>query len=376
MNKVRESRGSRRTIVFCSNTAWNLVNFRGPIIAALSGDGHRIIAAAAPDGSVEKLHELGAEFRPVRLKASSRNPLDDLRLLASLVSLLRQERPSALLTFTIKPNIYGTLAARMAGVPAVATVSGLGSAFLAGGRTGRIIDGLYRLGLAGASAVFFQNGDDRDLFLGRQLVRPDQVRMVAGSGVDVDRFRIAGRPDNDRPTFLLISRMLWDKGVGEYAAAARLLAGRDPKPRFVMVGGAGVDNPSAVPSSELERWANDGIVEYLGAMADVRPAIAAADCVVLPSYREGVPRSLLEAAAMGRPLIATDVPGCREVVRDGVNGFLCKAKSAQSLADAVSRIADLSAEERQAMGLEGRKLVETKFAVSNVVEAYRSELCL
>jgi glycosyltransferase involved in cell wall biosynthesis len=365
---------SRPTVIFCSNTAWNLANFRGAIIEALVADGWRVVAAASPDGTEHRLRALGAEFHAIPIKASSRNPANDLRLLLSLLVLLRKERPAALLTFTIKPNIYGALAARLAGVKVIATVSGLGSAFLAGGKTARLIDGLYRLGFAGASCVFFQNGDDRDLFLGRRLVRSDQARMVPGSGVDLDRFDVADYPGNDRPSFLLIARMLWDKGVGEFAAAARLFADREPRPRFVMVGGAGVDNPSAVPSSELERWSHDGLVEYLGPMDDVRPAIAAADCVVLPSYREGVPRSLLEAAAMGRPLIATNVPGCRDVVEDGVNGFLCAQKSAESLADAVRRMADLPIHERKGMGARGREMVEEKFAVSNVVAAYRTEL--
>jgi glycosyltransferase involved in cell wall biosynthesis len=370
-----ESAG-RPILMFCSNTAWNLANFRGPLIASLAADGCRVIAAAAADGTEDRLLELGAEFHPLPVKASSRNPLHELRFLASIVALLRRERPSALLTFTIKANIYGTMAARLAGVRAIATVSGLGSAFLAGGVMARMIDALYKIGFARASLVFFQNADDRDLFLARRLVSAQQVRMVPGSGVDLDRFKAVDLPANERPSFLLVSRMLWDKGVGEFAEAARLLADRSSRPRFAMVGGAGVDNPSAVPTSDLKRWADNGIVEYLGTKDDVRPAIAAADCVVLPSYREGVPRSLLEAAAMGRPLIATDVPGCREVVEDGVNGFLCEPRSAQSLADAIGRMADLSADERKVMGERGRKLVESRFAVSNVVAAYRAELVI
>ena len=373
-NETARAGNGRRTIVFSSNTAWNLANFRGPIIAALVADGLRVIAAAAADGTESKLAELGAEFWPIPVEAASRNPLHDLRLFLSFLALFRKERPAALLTFTVKPNVYGTIAGRLAGVRCIATVSGLGSAFLAGGLTANILDRLYRLAFKGADAVFFQNDDDRNLFLQRNLVDARQVRRVPGSGVDLDRFKLAELPNGARPVFLLIARMLRDKGVAEFIEAARLLSERRPAPRLVMVGGAGVDNPSAVPFSEIERWVDDGMIEYAGAMEDVRPAIAAADCVVLPSYREGLPRSLLEGSAMGRPLIATDVPGCRDVVEDGVNGFLCAPRSAESLAEAIRRMADLSPKQRAAMGRQSRRKVESAYSVSQVVAAYRTEL--
>lgn len=365
---------SPKTVVVCANTAWNLANFRRPLIQSLLADGLRVVASAASDGTEHRLAELGAEFHALPIEASSRNPLADLRLLAALLLLLRRERPTALLTFTIKPNIYGPLAARLAGVRAIATVSGLGSAFLAGGATASLIDRLYRFALKRAQAVFFQNDDDRDLFLARGLVKQGQVRRVAGSGIDLNRFQVADLPSIDAPVFLLIGRLLWDKGVGEFVAAARILTAQYPAARFRLLGGVGVDNPSAVTISELERWAGDGTIDYLAETDDVRPAIAAADCVVLPSYREGLPRSLLEGAAMGRPLIASDVPGCRDVVDDRVNGFLCAPRSASALAEAMARMAALSADERRQMGLRGREKIEREFAESKVVAAYRSEL--
>ena len=361
-------------IVLCSNTAWNLVNFRGPIIAALVADGRRVIAAAAPDGTEAKLAELGAEFHPLPVEAASRNPLHDIRLFLSLAALLRKTRPSVLLTFTVKPNIYGTLAARLARVRAIATVSGLGSAFLGGGKTAKLVERLYRLAFKDADSIFFQNDEDRNLFLERKLVSPAQVHRVPGSGVDLDEFRICELPGAESPVFVLIGRMLRDKGVTEFVEAARLLSGMKPAPRFVMVGGSGVDNPSAVPISEIERWVSEGTIEYAGVMDDVRPAIEAADCVVLPSYREGLPRSLLEGAAMGRPLIASDVPGCRDVVEHGVNGYLCAPRSSEALADAMRMMADLSAEERTAMGLRGHEKIKKTFAVSRVIAAYQAEL--
>ena len=360
--------------MICANTAWNLANFRAPLIASLVADGHRVIAAAARDGAESRLVALGAEFHDLPVQPSGRNPLADLRLLASIARLLAAERSAILMTFTIKPNIYGALAARLTGNATLATVSGLGSAFLAGGRTGRLIDRLYRLGLGRAKAVFFQNDDDRDLFLERRLVTGPQVRRVSGSGVDVDHFALAQPTANARPVFLFIGRLLWDKGVREYVEAARLVAESGVEAEFRMVGECGVDNPSAVPLSQVERWAADGTITYLGPTDDVRGAIAAADCVVLPSYREGLPRSLLEGAAMGRPLIASDVPGCRDVVVDGDTGFLCAPRSPHDLAAAIRRMDALAPAERRAMGLRARGKIEREFAVDRVVAAYRMEL--
>lgn len=318
--------------------------------------------------------EMGARFHPLPVAAASRNPFADLKLLGALTRLMRQNRPAAVLSFTIKPNIYATLAARLTGARALATISGLGSAFLAGGATGRLIDALYRLGLAKADAVFFQNADDRDLFLKRGLVRPGQVRRVAGSGIDLERFASGPLPGNVPLVFLFVGRLLRDKGVLELVEAARRLRAGGVDCEFRIVGECGVDNPSAVPISDVERWAADGIIRYLGPSDDVRAQIAQSDCVVLPSYREGVPRSLLEAAAMGRPLIATDVPGCREVVDHGRNGFLCNARSAESLAEAIKTMACLTATDRARMGRESRTKAEREFAVERVIAAYRSEL--
>ena len=368
--------GLRRTVVICANTAWNLANFRAPLIASLLADGHRVIAAAAADGSESKLRGLGAEFRSLPVQSSGRNPLADLRLLAAITRLLAGEPSAQLMTFTIKPNIYGALAARLTGNRTLATISGLGSAFLAGGLTGHLIDRLYRLGLGGARAVFFQNDEDRDLFVERRLVRADQIRRVPGSGIDLTAFAAMPLPGGAAPVFLFIGRLLLDKGVREFVEAARLVKASGHQAQFRMLGECGVDNPSAVPFSEVERWSADGTINYLGSAEDVRGSIAEADCIVLPSYREGVPRSLLEGAAMGRPLIATDVAGCRDIVEEASNGFLCEPRSAGALADAIRRMVELAPAERQAMGRRARAKVEREFAVERVVAAYRRELAL
>ena len=344
-----------------SNSAWNLANFRRPVIEALIAAGHRVIAAAPADGHEAALTAFGAEFRPLKMSSAGTSPVEDSRLLLQCTKLIRAERPDLFLGFTAKPNIYGTIAARLCGVGVIATISGLGSAFLKGGVLGRTLLGLYRLALGGARTVMFQNPADRDLFVARRIVRPDQARLVAGSGVDLVRFAPVEKADDGQFRFLLIARLLRDKGIVEFVEAARQLRARHPKARFQLLGGGGGDNPSAVPDAELERWAAESIVELLGANDDVRPFIAAADCVVLPSYREGLPRSLLEGSAMARPLIASDVPGCSHVVEDGVTGLLCEVRSADSLAAAMERMINLAVADRAAMGAAGRRKVEAEF---------------
>lgn len=361
-------------MLVASNTAWNLAHFRQPVIERLLAEGYAVIAAAAPDNSVERLRALGCEFRALPVDSGGRSPLNDFRLLAAFVRLIRGSRPATLLTFTVKPNIYGGLAARLNRVPTIATVTGLGSAFLAGGALAKLVAALYRLALSGAQAVLFQNPADREQFVGNGLVKPERTRLVAGSGIDLERFSPASLPANPRFTFLLVGRMLRDKGVAEYAEAARILRDEGLDPVLRIVGERRPDNPSAVPEFELRRWIDDGLVEHHPPVADIRAHVAEADCLVLPSYREGLPRSLLEGMAMARPVIATDVPGCRDVVEPGVNGLLCAPRSADDLARAMRDMMSLDARQRQAMGARGRAIAEERFGQDGVAAAYLAEI--
>ena len=287
--------------------------------------------------------------------------------------MLGELRPAAFLGFTIKPNIYGTLAAKSLKIPAIPNVSGLGTAFIGGGPLERIVAGLYRVAFRGLRSVFFQNPDDQALFIERRIIRADQAKLIPGSGIDLDRYRPVPIPDGPF-TFLLIARLLGDKGVREYVAAAKLLRPTMPGVRFHLLGPLDEQNRTAIARAELDEWVADGSIEYLGPAEDIRPAIAQASAVVLPSYREGMPRSLLEAAAMGRPLVATDVPGCRHLVDEGVTGFLCEAKNAASLADALQKMVHASPAERQAMGETARKRVQAEFSESLVIRAYLDAL--
>ena len=363
-----------KKVILASNSAWNLANFRKPVIEALVAAGYEVVAVAPADGEEGRLEALGARFRPIRMRGAGTSPIEDSRLLLDYISMLRDERPAMFLGFTAKPNIYGSLAARLTGVPVAATISGLGSAFLKGGMLGGLLLRLYRIALGGAQAIFFQNPADRDLFIARRIARPKQTRLVAGSGIDLGRFAPAPIVFDEVFRFLLIGRLLLDKGIAEYVAAARIVRQKHPHARFQLLGGSADDNPSAVPQVELARWAAESIVEQLGVQDDVRPFIAAADCVVLPSYREGLPRSLLEGAAMARPLIATDVPGCREVVDHGVNGLLCEVRSSAALAEAMERMLAMTRAERSAMGTAGRRKVAAEFDQKLVAAAYLAEI--
>lgn len=299
-----------------------------------------------------------------------------MALFFRFVRVLRRERPSVMLAYTAKPNIYGSLAARVCGVPVINNIAGLGSAVIRGGWVARVLRVLYRVALARSAMVFFQNPDDRDMFVREGIVRHDRVALLPGSGVDLARFApVSTAVEGARPVqFLLMARLLWDKGLAEYVEAARLVraacAARGVAVEFCLAGQGDIGNPSAVPRDALDRWVAEGVVRYLGFVEDVRPLIAAADVVVLPSYREGTPRALLEAAAMAKPLVATDVPGCREAVVAGETGLLCAARDAGSLADSMTQMIAMGGDARGRMGRAGRAMVEARFDERIVHRAY------
>ena len=339
-----------RPVVLAANSAWNIVNFREGLIRALEHHGYTPIVIAPHDAAAEgRMAALGVERIALPIDRSGLNPITDLRLLLAYRRLLKQLRPAAFLGFTIKPNIYGSIAAGSLRIPAIPNVSGLGTAFIRPGPLQRLVTNLYRAAFRKAAVVLFQNADDCRLFVERGIVPTAKTKVVAGSGVDLDRFAPAPMPPVPA-TFLLVSRLLGDKGIREYVEAARMLRERLPGARFQLLGPIDDGNRTAIRGEELDRWVSEGAIDYLGSTDDVRPHLANASAIVLPSYREGLPRALLEGAAMARPLIATDVPGCREVVEDGVNGFLCAVQDARSLADAMAKFAQLPMVEREAMG--------------------------
>ena len=358
-----------------ANATWNIWNFRRPVVEALLTDGNRVTVLAPLDAAVRDLKHLGCHVRPLTMSVKGLNPLEDLKLQYKFKRIFREEQPDVVLSYTIKNNIFGSQAARSEGVPFLPNVTGLGTAFLSGKLLQAVTEQLYRRSFSTLATVFLQNEDDRDLFLKRSLIRPDQALLLPGSGIDLVHFApTAMLPVEGAPVFLMIARLLRDKGILEFVDAARKIKARHPKARFQLLGAAGLENRSAIDHATVDAWVKEGVVEYLGTTKDVRPAIAAASCVLLPSYREGAPRTLIEAAAMARPAITTNVPGCRAVVEHNLSGFLCDVRSAESLASAIGKFMLLSPEAQQAMGQFGRAKVEREYDQSIVVDAYREAM--
>lgn len=364
-------------VMMTVNAAWNILNFRRPLIEALAVDGHQITVLAPVDDAVPDLERLGCRVIPLEMSVKGLNPVEDLRLQRRFAQVFREEKPDAVLSFTIKNNVFGATAAKSAKVPFLPNVTGLGTAFLSGKALQLVTERLYRWSFAGLPVVFFQNEDDRDLFVERRLVTDKQAWRLPGSGIDLEHFApVPMAADGGPPVFLMIARLLRDKGVMEFVQAARDIKASHPLARFQLLGAVGSENRTAIDRQTVARWEAEGVIEYLGTTSDVRPAIAAASCVVLPSYREGAPRTLIEAAAMARPLIATDVPGCRAVIDRDISGFLCEVRNAESLAAAFRRFIALPIEARRAMAAAGRAKMEREYSQVLVVAAYRAALGL
>jgi glycosyltransferase involved in cell wall biosynthesis len=360
------------TVAISINASWNILNFRAGLIRALRAQGYRVAALSPPDSYAPRLSDLGCLHVPVAMDSAGVSPRRDLRLLFRYRKALKALKPDVFLGFTVKPNVWGSLAAQSLGIPTINNVSGLGTAFIRETLLTRIVTALYKLSLRRSSTVFFQNEEDRELFISRRIVDPDKTALLPGSGIDLERFTPGSRErDESEPfTFLMVARLVWDKGVREYIEAARLVRAQYPSARFQLLGFLDVANRTAVPRADVEAWVAEGLIDYLGEADDVRPLLAEADCVVLPSYREGLPRVLLEASAMARPLIATDVPGCRHITVHGVNGYLCAVRDPTSLAGAMSDMLALPERERRAMGSAARARVEAEFDERKVVELY------
>ena len=365
---------TRGKLLFSINSCWNFINFRSGLLRALLADGHEVIAVAPEDDHAEQVRQLGCRLIPVDMARRGTSPIADGKLLASYVRIMARERPDIFLGYTIKPNIYGSIAARRLKIPTINNIAGLGATFADRGWLNRLVRALYRNALSRSCVAFFQNPDDREMFIADRLVTPAQARLLPGSGVDLDRFRPAASDPADASVFLLVSRLLWAKGIGEYADAARIVRRGHPHTSFHLLG-LPDEGRDAVDPASLEGWRRDNLVDYLGSVADVRPAIRDAACVVLPTfYPEGTPRALLEAAAMGKPIIATDVPGCRAIVDDGVNGFLCAPRDAEALAAAMVRFLALSPQARAEMGAASRAKAVAEFDERIIIDAYRGAI--
>lgn len=361
-------------IAIAINTSWNIYNFRRGLIQYFQDRGDEVLTIAPKDDYSEKLVEIGCNYRALEMTASGMNPVRDSGLILEFYKILKEERPDVLLTYTIKPNIYGSLVCGMLRIPCICNVSGLGTVFLWKGYVKKIATSLYSFGFRFNRWIFFQNDEDREEFLKFVKVNPEKTSLLPGSGIDVEKFKPRPDPQNPVPVFLMIARLLVEKGVYDYIEAIRILRKKHLAASFRLIGSLDENHSRAISRSELDEWIAEGLITYTEHLEDVRGAIAAADVVVLPSYREGTPRTLLEAGAMGKPLIATDVPGCRHVVIDGNNGFLCKLKNPADLASRIQLFLAFNPEERSEMARNARQSIVDRFDQQLVIDQYARKI--
>ncbi|KHD05772.1 glycosyl transferase family 1 [Candidatus Thiomargarita nelsonii] len=367
-------------ILLFANTDWYLYNFRLPLAKYLKEKGLEVILVSPPGAYGTKLEENGFRWISVPMERRSLNPWKEFKLLRHLRKLYAKEKPDLVHNFTIKNVVYGSLAAQMAGIkPRVNAVTGLGHIFTSNGWLARlirpIVSRLLRVALQGnKSLLILQNPDDYQAFVNADLVLPKNIRLIRGSGVDTERFKPSSQKRQGVFRVLLATRLLWEKGVGEYVEAARKLKGDNQAIEFLLAGSPDPGNPASVPPAQIDAWAREGIITALGHLDKMEDILNEVDLVVLPSYREGLPRILLEAAAYGLPIVTTDAPGCREIVADEVNGFLVPCKDSAALATAIQRILD-NPEERARMGAASRSKVlaefDQKIVLRETFEVYR-----
>ncbi|WIG56918.1 MAG: glycosyltransferase family 4 protein [Rhodanobacteraceae bacterium] len=372
-------------VVLFANTDWYLFNFRRSLALALQDEGYDVLLLSPAGDYGPRLRALGLRWLPLQMDRRSVNPLRETALLLRVAALLRHERPALLHNFTIKSAVYGSLAARMAGVPArINAVDGLGYVFASNDRKARIlrpaVRTLLRSALRGRNTrLILQNPDDKAAFEQFRLIESSRVRLIPGAGVDCTRFTPRAARNDGADTqparVLLAARLLWEKGIAEYAQAARILRAQGRNVRFLLAGTPDPGNPAAVPEATLREWVEEGVLEWLGHVGDMRELYASVDIVTLPSYyREGIPTSLTEAAACGLPLITTDMPGCREVVTDGKDGLLIPPRDAEALAAAIARLLDspgLAARLGNAARAKALDVFDEQIIIRRTLDVYR-----
>jgi len=341
-----------------------------PLIQRLKSEGYYVVVLTQFDGHESAIKKEVSDVRNLFISRKGINPLIDILTVFDIFKHFLFIKPHIFLPFTIKPVIYGCIAAKMTNIKSIVMITGLGTAFIHNSWIKQIVKLLYRFALSSVKVVFFQNEDDRNLFVNQGLVNSNICKLIPGSGIDLDKFKYTKLPYSKNVKFLFIGRMLWDKGVGEFVEAAVKMKSRYKNVSFQLLGPIGVQNRSAIPYLKIKEWQDSGVIEYLGETDDVTDFIAQASCIVLPSYREGLSRVLLEAAATGRPIIASNVPGCREVVEDGKTGFLCKPSDPIDLSKKIELVLKLPYKTLVEMGYNGRKKVEAEYCQEVVCDKY------
>lgn len=363
-----------KKVVICVNTSWNIYNFRLNLARAIKKSGYEVILVAPYDKYSEILKQ-EFEYYDIYISNKGTNPKEDLKTLIEFYKLYKKIKPDIVLNYTIKPNIYGNIACKLLGINTINNISGLGTVFINENLVTKIVKFLYKFSLKTSSKVFFQNNEDKELFIKNKLVSKNKCDVLPGSGVDTDKFSPIVYTKEDKIfRFLLIARILWDKGIAEYVEAAEELKNKYQNIEFQILGSLDAVNKTAVPKRIVENWVDKKIINYLGTTDNVQDVIKQADCVVLPSYREGTPRTLLESASMAKPIITTNAVGCKDVVDDNINGFLCDVKSIESLKNAMEKMFLLDKNERDKMGISGRKKILKEYDEKIVINKYLFEI--
>jgi len=357
-------------IAIVSNTSWSLFNFRFQLAKEIRKAAYEVVLVAPYDEYSDRL-SVEFEYHDIYISNKGTNPKEDIKTTIEFYKLYKKIKPDIVLHYTIKPNVYGTVACDFLGIKTINNIAGLGTLFIKQNFITKIAKYLYRYSQAKATKVFFQNKDDYKMFIDEKLVEASKSDILPGSGVDTKKFSPKYKKRGDIFIFLFIARMLWDKGVGEYVEAAKIIKSKYKNVEFHMLGFLDVQNKSAVSKEQMQKWVDEGYIKYLGISDNVKYEIEKADCIVLPSfYREGTPRVLLESASMAKPIITTNNVGCKDVVNHGENGYICKIKDPQDLADKMEMKLNLPEKDRGKMGEKGRQKMLNEFCESIVINKY------
>ena len=366
-----------KRIAFVSNSAWSIYNFRLDVITHLVGQGYEVLVLAPDDEYSVLLQEHGCRFIHVSFDNRRKNPLQDFALYRQLKQHYRQQRPDFIFHFVAKPNIYGSLASAALDIPSVAVITGLGYPFARRNWLYWVLKTLYKRALRKTKEVWFLNNEDAKIFITERIVNIEKVKVLPGEGINTNHFSAAARKvQQHKPfRFLMSTRLLHSKGVSLYADAARILKKKNYDVTLELIGFSERSHPDSIAQEDLNRWQQEGLIQYSGFAKDVRPFLQKADCFVFPSfYSEGVPRCLMEAASMELPIITSNNRGCKEVVQNFYTGFLCRVHDPFDLADKMEKMINLTSEERQRMGQQGRALVIKKFSIDKVIAEYTDTL--
>lgn len=365
-----------KKILLMANTTFAVYNFRYGLMKELERQGYQIVVVAPKDIHSEDIKKNGWKYIELKMDRRGTNPLKDLKLIYDYYKILKKEKPKVSLQFTIKPNIYGNIAANFLKVPTINNITGLGDIFDSNGIKNRIVKNMYKLSFKSAKKVFFQNDDDLNIFLNNKLIKFEKCKRVPGSGVNIEKFKIMNQAkENKQFKFLFLGRINENKGVRLIYKASKKLKEKYPNVEFQLLGKVYKEEQAHISKDEMKIWEKESNIKYLGTSKDVRNEIKKCNCILFPSYyREGVPRSLIEAAAMGKPIITTDNVGCRDVVKNEYNGFLAKPKDLNSLIEKIEKVLSMNENELLQLGINGRLKVEKEFDEKIVIQKYIKEI--